>query len=93
MQHNAVWWEVKNPKLYKIPHCPPASPEVAGPVPPDVVPEDGRAWPGPGRDSQPGEDGQPARLDSGEVEHQGGQTTSSLVPASHGEELGVSVLT
>ena len=67
--------------------------QVAGPVPADVLPQDGRPGAGPGPDTQPGEDSEAASPDSGEVEHQGGQTTSSLVTASHGEELGVSVLT
>ena len=54
--------------------------QVAGAVPPDVVPQHGRPGAGPTPDSQPGEDSEAASLDTGEVEHQGGHPVPGRVP-------------
>ena len=66
--------------------------QVAGPVPADVLPQEGRPGAGPGPDTQPGEDSEAASPDSGEVEHQGGQAASCQV-TGHRQEHGVLVLT
>ena len=55
---------------------------VAPAVPLDVVPEHGRPGPGPGPDSQAGEDCETSSLDTGEVEHQGRHPVPSRVALS-----------
>ena len=68
--------------------------QVAGPVPADVLPQEGRPGAGPGPDTQPGEDSEAARPDCGEIEHEGGQAASGQGSVTgHRQEGGVPVLT